>query len=166
MTDCKSVRQICQRITARLKMLAVWPETIYEFNIYSKQERAGARTVKTVLTFLQSRYYGWFCSQPFHVVYGLQIIAVTFLTHSKSNRWPASDIILNLFALIRGSYRKSRATIFCKVTCFIFPHNRHFFVHISPSVLEVWKIPCGRTPFQPSEDTDALLSELPPFSHL
>ena len=48
---------------------------------------------------------------------------------------------------------------------FIFPHNRHFFVHISPSVLEVWKFPCGRTPFQPSEDTDALLSELPPLFH-
>jgi hypothetical protein len=39
---------------------------------------------------------------------------------------------------------------------FIFPHNRHFFVHISPRVLGV--------PFQPSEDTDALLSELPPLS--
>ena len=82
---------------------------------------------------------------------------------------------------VRGSYRKWRAIIFCKVTCFIietkyttliyitffiFPHNRHFFVLIFSSVLEVWKFPCGRTPFKPSEDTDALLSELPPFSHL
>ena len=48
---------------------------------------------------------------------------------------------------------------------FIFPHNRHFFVHISPSVLGVWKFPSCKIPFQPSEDTDALLSELPPFSH-
>ena len=48
---------------------------------------------------------------------------------------------------------------------FIFPHNRHFFVHISPSVLGVWKFPFCKIPFQPSEDTDAVLSELPPLSH-
>ena len=51
------------------------------------------------------------------------------------------------------------------ITFLIFPHNRHLFVRISPSVLEVWKFPCGRTPFQPSEDTDALLSELPSLCH-
>ena len=48
---------------------------------------------------------------------------------------------------------------------FIFPQNRHFFVHISPSVLGVWKFPFCKIPFQPSEDTDALLSESPPLSH-
>ena len=48
---------------------------------------------------------------------------------------------------------------------FIFPHNRHFFVHISHSVLGVWKFPFCKIPFQPSEDTDVLLSELPPLSH-
>jgi hypothetical protein len=36
---------------------------------------------------------------------------------------------------------------------FIFPHNRHFFVHISPSVLWVWKFPFCKIAFQPSEDT-------------
>ena len=46
---------------------------------------------------------------------------------------------------------------------FIFPHNCHFFVHISPS--GVWKFPFCKIPFQPSEDTDALLSELPLLSH-
>ena len=48
---------------------------------------------------------------------------------------------------------------------FIFPHNRHFFVHISPSVLGVWKFSFCKISFQPSEDTDALLSQLPPLSH-
>ena len=48
---------------------------------------------------------------------------------------------------------------------FIFPHNRHFFVHISPSVLGVWKYPFCKIPFQPSEDTDALFTEFPPLSH-
>ena len=48
---------------------------------------------------------------------------------------------------------------------FIFPHNRHFFVHISTSVLGVWKFPFCKILFQPSEDTDTLLSELPPLSH-
>jgi hypothetical protein len=47
---------------------------------------------------------------------------------------------------------------------FIFPHNRHFFVHISPSVLGVWKFAFCKISFQPSEDTDALISELPPLS--
>ena len=63
-------------------------------------------------------------------------------------------------------FDKPNKTTLIYITFFIFPHNRHFFVHNSPSVLEVWKFPCDRTPFQPSEDTDALLSELPPFSHL
>ena len=62
-------------------------------------------------------------------------------------------------------YWQTKYTTLIYITFFIFSHNRHFFVHISPSVLEVWKFPCGRTRFQPSEDTDALLSELPPFSH-
>jgi hypothetical protein len=48
---------------------------------------------------------------------------------------------------------------------FIFSHNRHFFVHIFPNVLGVWKYPFCKIPFQPSEDTEALLSELPPLSH-
>ena len=48
---------------------------------------------------------------------------------------------------------------------FIFPHNFHFFLHISPSVLGVWKFPFCKIPFQPSNDTDALLPELPPLSH-
>jgi len=48
---------------------------------------------------------------------------------------------------------------------FIFPHNYHFFVHISSSVWGVWKFPFCKIPFQPSQDTDALLSELPPLSH-
>ena len=62
-------------------------------------------------------------------------------------------------------YWQTKYTTLIYIPFFIFPHNRHFFVHISPSVLEVWKCPCGRTPFQPSEDIDALLSELPPLSH-
>ena len=62
-------------------------------------------------------------------------------------------------------YWQTKYTTLIYIPFFIFPHNRHFFVHISPSVLEVWKCPCGKTPFQPSEDTDALLSELPPLSH-
>ena len=48
---------------------------------------------------------------------------------------------------------------------FIFSHNRHFFIHISLSVLGVWKFPFCKIPFQPSEDTDALLPELPSLSH-
>ena len=62
-------------------------------------------------------------------------------------------------------YWQTKYTTLIYIPFFIFPHNRHFFVHISSSVLEVRKFPCGRTPFQPSEDTDALLSELPPLSH-
>ena len=62
-------------------------------------------------------------------------------------------------------YWQTKYTALIYITFFIFPHNRHFFVHISPSVMEVWKFPCGRTPFQPSEDTDALLSESPLLSH-
>ena len=38
-------------------------------------------------------------------------------------------------------------------------------MHISYSILGVWKFPFRNIPFQPSEDTDALLSELPPLSH-
>ena len=62
-------------------------------------------------------------------------------------------------------YWQTKYTTLIYIPFFIFPPNRHFFVHISPSVLEVWKCPCGRTPFQPSEDTNALLSDLPPLSH-
>ena len=38
-------------------------------------------------------------------------------------------------------YWQTKYTTSIYITFFNFPHNRHFFVHISPSVLEVWKSP-------------------------
>ena len=38
-------------------------------------------------------------------------------------------------------YWQTKYTTLIFITVFIFTHNRHFFVHISSSVLEVWKIP-------------------------
>ena len=55
-------------------------------------------------------------------------------------------------------YWQTKYTTLIYIPFFIFPHNRHFFVHISPSLLEVWIFPCGRTPFQLPEDTVAQLS--------
>ena len=62
-------------------------------------------------------------------------------------------------------YSQTTYTTLIYIPFFIFPHICHFFVHVTPSVLEVSKFPCGRTPFHPSEDTDGLLSELHPLSH-
>ena len=45
-------------------------------------------------------------------------------------------------------YWQTKYTALNYITLFIFPHNRHFFVHIYSSVLEVWKFPCGRTPLR------------------
>jgi hypothetical protein len=39
-------------------------------------------------------------------------------------------------------YWQTKYTTLIYITFFIFPHKRHFFVHISPSVLEVWIFPC------------------------
>ena len=38
-------------------------------------------------------------------------------------------------------YWQTKYTTLIYIPFFIFPHNRHFFVHISPSVLEVWNAP-------------------------
>jgi len=62
-------------------------------------------------------------------------------------------------------YWRTKYTTLIYRPFFIFPRNRHFFVHISPSILGVWKFPFCKIPFQPSKDTDALLSELPLLSH-
>jgi hypothetical protein len=56
---------------------------------------------------------------------------------------------------LRGSYWKSWANT---PPFFIFPHNSIALREFENS------FPFCKIPFQPSEDTDALLSELPPFS--
>ena len=43
------------------------------------------------------------CAQLFHVVYCCQIIALKFVMPSKTNRWPANQITLDLISLIISS---------------------------------------------------------------
>jgi len=95
MIDCKSVIQTGQPVTACLKMLAVCPE------LCTNLTSAGNNSAQALCgRFLKSCCCGPLCGQPLHVVHCCQIIAQRFVMPSKSKRWYANQIILDLISLI------------------------------------------------------------------